>query len=157
MKKTLFLLAFAAVAALWTAAGQAETVVEATVNPEKALSRIDNKVYGHFLEHIYNSCNGGLWGELVWNRSFESGIGSNWQYANGTIAFESIGNPRAILGSPGAKPHGQKDEVMPPNKSILPLPTSYHEPTLSERITHSTRLDYSINILYNPIIPVFEE
>ena len=99
MKKTLFLLAFAAVAALWTAAS-AQTVVEATVNPDKALSRIDNKVYGHFLEHIYNSCNGGLWGELVWNRSFESGIGSNWQYANGTIAFESIGNPRAILGSP---------------------------------------------------------
>ena len=99
MKKTLFLLAFAAVAALWTAAS-AQTVVDVTVNPEKALSRIDNKVYGHFLEHIYNSCNGGLWGELVWNRSFESGIGSNWQYANGTIAFESIGNPRAILGSP---------------------------------------------------------
>ena len=132
MKKTLFLLAFAAVAALWTAAGRAETVVEATVNPEKALSRIDNKVYGHFLEHIYNSCNGGLWGELVWNRSFESGIGSNWQYANGTIAFESIGNPRAILGSPGAKPHGQKDEVMSPNKPVSALPTSNQEPTLSD-------------------------
>ena len=100
MKKTLFLLVFAAVAALWTTAGSAETIVEATVNPDKALSRIDNKVYGHFLEHIYNSCNGGLWGELVWNRSFESGIGSNWQYANGTIAFESIDNPRAFLGSP---------------------------------------------------------
>ena len=57
----------------------------------------------------------------------------------------------------GAKPHEQKDEVMSPNKSVLPLPTSYQEPTLSERITHSTRLDYSINILYNPIIPVFEE
>ncbi len=31
----------------------------------------------------------------------------------------------------GAKPHGQKDEVMPPKKLILALPTSNQEPTLS--------------------------
>ena len=98
MKKTLFLLAFAAVAALWTAA-RAETVVDVTVNPEKALSRIDNKVYGHFLEHIYNSCNGGLWGELVWNRSFEVGSGASWRYDNGVVTFDGAGTPRALFGS----------------------------------------------------------
>ena len=45
--------------------------VALTVHPERVLNPIDEKVYGHFLEHIYHSCNGGLWGELIWNRSFE--------------------------------------------------------------------------------------
>ena len=98
MKKTLFLLAFAAVAALWTAAN-AQTVVDVTVNPDKPLSRIDNKIYGHFLEHIYNSCNGGLWGELVWNRSFEAGAGANWQYDKGSWTFveSAVFKPDGIL------------------------------------------------------------
>ncbi|MBQ2621110.1 MAG: hypothetical protein IJF84_07190 [Thermoguttaceae bacterium] len=30
-----------------------------------------------------------------------------------------------------AKPHGQTDEVMPPKKLVLALPTSNREPTLS--------------------------
>ena len=33
----------------------------------------------------------------------------------------------------GAKPHGQKDKVLSPNKPILALPTSNQEPTLSAR------------------------
>jgi alpha-N-arabinofuranosidase len=41
------------------------------IDPSKVEGRIDEKIYGHFLEHIYHSVNGGLWGELVWNRSFE--------------------------------------------------------------------------------------
>ena len=46
------------------------------IEPNEIVSEIDEKVYGHFLEHIYHSVNGGLWGELVWNRSFElSGSG----------------------------------------------------------------------------------
>ena len=45
--------------------------VSYTLNPDRVLNRIDEKVYGHFFEHIYHSANGGLWGELVWNRSFE--------------------------------------------------------------------------------------
>ena len=48
------------------------------VNTANVLNTIDEKVYGHFLEHIYHSANGGLWGELVWNRSFES-YGNNGQ------------------------------------------------------------------------------
>ena len=31
----------------------------------------------------------------------------------------------------GAKPHGQKDKVLPPNKLISALPTTNREPTLS--------------------------
>lgn len=30
-----------------------------------------NKIYGFLLEHIYHSLSNGLWGENVWNRSFE--------------------------------------------------------------------------------------
>ena len=41
------------------------------VNTANILNEIDEKVYGHFFEHIYHSANGGLWGDLVWNRSFE--------------------------------------------------------------------------------------
>ena len=42
-----------------------------TVDPQQVLHVIDPRVYGQFLEHIYHSCNGGLWGDIVWNRSFE--------------------------------------------------------------------------------------
>ncbi|HML74138.1 MAG TPA: alpha-L-arabinofuranosidase C-terminal domain-containing protein [Anaerohalosphaeraceae bacterium] len=42
-----------------------------SVNTEQVVGQIDERIYGHFLEHIYHSVNGGLWGELVWNRSFE--------------------------------------------------------------------------------------
>lgn len=45
-----------------------------TVNTDKVVKQIDDKLYGHFLEHIYHSVNGGLWGEIVWNRSFEEGL-----------------------------------------------------------------------------------
>jgi hypothetical protein len=39
--------------------------IELTLKPEQELNRIDEKVYSHFLEHIYHSVNGGLWGELA--------------------------------------------------------------------------------------------
>lgn len=59
----------------------------AKIRPEKVLNSIDEKVYGHFLEHIYNSCNGGLWGELIWNRSFEATAGKNseWRWSGGRL------------------------------------------------------------------------
>jgi len=44
-----------------------------TVDPDRVLNRIDPKIDRHFLEHIYHSCNGGLWGDLIWDRSFEGG------------------------------------------------------------------------------------
>ena len=45
--------------------------VSLTVDPDKVVGPIDERIYGHFLEHIYHFCNGGFWGEVVWNRSFE--------------------------------------------------------------------------------------
>jgi len=47
------------------------------INPAVVLNGIDENVYGHFLEHIYHSANGGLWGDLVWNRSFELNNGTS--------------------------------------------------------------------------------
>lgn len=51
----------------------ADAQVSLTLRAEEELNPIDEKVYGHFLEHIYHSCNGGLWGDLLWDRSFEGG------------------------------------------------------------------------------------
>ena len=41
------------------------------INTQNVQHQIDINVYGQFLEHIYHSANGGLWGDLIWNRSFE--------------------------------------------------------------------------------------
>ncbi len=45
--------------------------VSLSVDPQRIQHRIDPRVYGQFLELIYHSCNGGLWGDIVWNRSFD--------------------------------------------------------------------------------------
>jgi alpha-N-arabinofuranosidase len=50
--------------------GEAEPV-KLVVNTDKVVQKIDDKIYGQFLEHIYHSASNGLWGEVVWNRSFE--------------------------------------------------------------------------------------
>ncbi len=59
-------------------AGDVPLIIQA----DKVVGRVDEKIYSHFLEHIYHSCNGGLWGEMIWNRSFEVGAGSSrWSVA----------------------------------------------------------------------------
>ena len=60
--------------------------VKVAADPDKVLNRIDEKVYGHFLEHIYHSVNGGLWGEMIWDRSFEGAGGSRWRIKQDCIA-----------------------------------------------------------------------
>ncbi len=56
-------------------------------------------MYGHFLEHIYHSCNGGLWGDLVWNRSFEQNQFGQWAVQDGQIVQEGMGtNVRLTFG-----------------------------------------------------------
>jgi len=76
--------------------------VTLTVDPDQVVSEIDNKIYGHFLEHIYHSVNGGLWGELIWNRSFEQNKLGQWMVRDDTIAQESMGtNVRLTFGDPG--------------------------------------------------------
>lgn len=70
-----------------------------TIDPDRVVAEIDNKIYGHFLEHIFHSVNGGLWGELIWNRSFEQNKLGQWTVADDRIAQESMGtNVRLTFG-----------------------------------------------------------
>ncbi|MCU0873785.1 MAG: DUF1080 domain-containing protein [Pirellulaceae bacterium] len=76
--------------------------VSLTVHPDRVVNGIDEKVYGHFLEHIYHSCNGGLWGELIWDRSFEGGgAGIAWTRQDNLIAQEGgAADVRLLFGDP---------------------------------------------------------
>jgi len=77
----------------------ASAPVELTVQPDKVVNPIDERIYGHFLEHIYHSVNGGLWGELVWSRSFEDIIDGLWTSDGETLAQTSLGtNIRLTFG-----------------------------------------------------------
>lgn len=64
-----------ALIALLMAVGTVRSVladaVALTVQTDNVVNTIHPHVYGHFFEHIYHSANGGIWGEAVWNRSFE--------------------------------------------------------------------------------------
>ncbi len=85
----------------------AQKSVQITVNSDDVTSRIDEKIYGHFLEHIYHSVNGGLWAEMVWNRSFEEMAGQHaglWSVKDGTVLQESLAdNIRLWFGNPDWK------------------------------------------------------
>ncbi len=76
--------------------------VSLTLHPDRVVNPIDEKVYGHFLEHIYHSCNGGLWGELVWDRSFEGGpAGVAWSRQQDCIAQTGLATDvRLLFGDP---------------------------------------------------------
>jgi alpha-N-arabinofuranosidase len=72
-----------------------------TIDQDRVVSEIDNKIYGHFLEHIFHSVNGGLWGELIWNRSFEQNEMGQWTVTGDNITQESMGtNIRLAFGDP---------------------------------------------------------
>jgi alpha-N-arabinofuranosidase len=74
--------------------------VSLVLQPDQVVNQIDEKIYGHFLEHIYHSVNGGLWGELVWNRTFEQNSLGGWTVADDCIAQQSLGaNQRFAFGS----------------------------------------------------------
>jgi len=69
-----------------------EAPVRLTVHTDRPTHELSPRIYGHFFEHIYHSANGGLWGELVWNRSFElsnSGMGS-WSRDQGEVVQSAL-------------------------------------------------------------------
>jgi hypothetical protein len=45
--------------------------VALTVHPDRVTGTVDAGIYGQFLEHIFNSVHGGLWGDLVLNGSWQ--------------------------------------------------------------------------------------
>ena len=90
--QTSFAVFIAALTALALTPGlRAAEPATVTIDPGKVVNQIDEKVYGHFLEHIFFSCNGGLWGELVWDRSFEGNIGSTgWRIKDGCVVQNAV-------------------------------------------------------------------
>jgi alpha-N-arabinofuranosidase len=69
------------------------------IEPDKIVCEIDEKIYGHFLEHIYHSVNGGLWGELVWNRSLEQwpGGAGSWFIDGNELVQSSLNTDVRLL------------------------------------------------------------
>lgn len=73
------------------------------VRTDREAGRVDERIYSHFLEHIFRSVNGGLWGEQVWNRSFESLLDDRgyWSTAQGELRQATMAqNARFLFGDP---------------------------------------------------------
>ncbi len=69
MKKLLFFLSAVLICSFLSA--QQSQMASITVESAKPSGIIDSKVYGQLFEHIYFSADGGLWGEMIAERSFE--------------------------------------------------------------------------------------
>ena len=73
-------------------AGGAETnVVTYRIDTAKPVGDINIDIYGQFLEHIFNSVHGGLWGDMILNPSFERRPAvATWVIADGSIKTVDI-------------------------------------------------------------------
>jgi alpha-L-arabinofuranosidase len=78
------------------------TLPSLEIAPVKSAVSISPLLYGHFYEHIYHSANGGLWGDLVWNRSFEEFLDKpSWKISGGIVSqSEKLSDVRLIFGNP---------------------------------------------------------
>ncbi len=95
------LLLVLAIACVTWAQDDSTRKVSYTIDPSKVLNNIDEKIYGHFFEHIYHSANGGLWGELVWNRSFEENSAGRWSIEGNEVTQDGMGtDQRLVFGDP---------------------------------------------------------
>jgi alpha-N-arabinofuranosidase len=77
------------------------TEVKLSVNTDQVVGKVDERVYGQFLEHIYHSVNGGLWGEMVRARSFEPGgsAGDVWSVESDAVVQRGLAdNCRLVFG-----------------------------------------------------------
>ena len=72
----------------------AQSAVQLKVDTGQPVREIDPKIYGQFLEHIYHSVNGGVWGEVVWNRSFEERLSpDDWRVHDGLLLSPANASP----------------------------------------------------------------
>jgi alpha-N-arabinofuranosidase len=86
----------------WPAFVFAQQTVHLKIDTGQVVREIDPKIYGQFLEHIYHSVNGGLWGESVWNRSFEERLSpDDWRVRAGVLTAPAAhaGESRFLIGS----------------------------------------------------------
>jgi len=72
-------------------AAQEVATVNYKVDPSKVENTVDARIYGQFLEHIFNSVHGGLWGDMILNPSLEAQGGGGW-----TIKEDSVMSSQLI-------------------------------------------------------------
>jgi alpha-L-arabinofuranosidase len=67
------------------ASGQSEPMTY-HVDTTRSIGEIDVNIYGQFLEHIFNSVHGGLWGDMILNPSMERDPATaTWLIKNGEL------------------------------------------------------------------------
>ena len=98
--------------------------VSLTVNTGAVLHGIDEKIYGQSLEPVYHSVNGGLWGDVVWNRSFEETLTEGaWKVAGGVLeAAAGNADSRFRIGDENWRDYDLTvDAVRPAGNGVLAL------------------------------------
>jgi alpha-N-arabinofuranosidase len=91
-------------ATLWVMQGyranaQATTI---SIDTDQVIGHVDTKIYGQFLEHIYHSVNGGIWGQLVFDRSFEEELSKDdWMVRGDEVSSPAVAtsDSRFAIGS----------------------------------------------------------
>lgn len=84
--------------------GQTGGGVRVRLHPEVTENRIDEKIYGFLLKHIYRSVSNGTWGETVWNRSLEQLRAEGpWQVdSRGEVLLDAMEEGQTYLSSASA-------------------------------------------------------
>ena len=93
-KRLSFLLVYLSI--LPVAARPASSLVW-SIDPDHVEGSIDERIYSQFLEHIYHSVEGGLWGELIWNRSFEEDAQKGFYLAENKVELNDQSPNRTLL------------------------------------------------------------
>jgi alpha-N-arabinofuranosidase len=98
LRSALGLLAVAAAASAASPPAAPERIVYG-VDPARVVGRIDVGIYGQFLEHIFNSVHGGLWGDLLRNPSLETTSAGTWVIEDATVkTTERVTDRRVVFG-----------------------------------------------------------
>ncbi len=94
--RRIFLTAWMMAATLTMGAAN-ETVI--SIDTARQVGRVDERLYGFLLEHLYHSVSNGLWGECVWNRSFEELLAQGrWtSTTEGELTLHATGEKRLQL------------------------------------------------------------
>ena len=73
-----------------------------SVDTTQSVHAIDARIYGQFLEHIFNSVHGGLWGDMILNGGFVMPAGAGaWSLKDYMVYLTSPAtNQKVLLGDP---------------------------------------------------------
>ncbi len=74
------------------------SAVRYRIDTTKPFGDINIDIYGQFLEHIFNSVHGGLWGDMILNPSFElRPAAATWVIEEGVIKTQKLAEPTPLL------------------------------------------------------------